>query len=401
MPPDDASRPGVIDPFHVLAGHSSYFPPVELLIDSQAGGFARPFHSPQGLPATVPISVVNGFLSGAAPETVSRLAGYSGIAHELLDQPAARVTQAQFSTLYRLLATELDDEMPGIFSRPLRNGTLKYLCLSLLDAPRLEVALHRFGQFFHLILDDFRLRSRRDGRGGYVELQPNPHGPGVSVLGCELMLKLVHGVASWLIRQRIPLDAVDFDFARPPASSDHLYLFPGPVRFDCGHTRLCFDATWLDQPIRQRKQDLERFLSRAPEDWIFVALTEQLTCHRVAQYVAENLPMTPNIEVAAAALHCSVRTLCRRLAAEGTSFQSIKDEVRRDVAIDRLTRTDDAIAAIAFDVGFDNPTAFHRAFRHWTGSTPTAYRRAPSGHVVALPPVFHALSELPADLAID
>jgi AraC-like DNA-binding protein len=49
--------------------------------------------------------------------------------------------------------------------------------------------------------------------------------------------------------------------------------------------------------------------------------------------------------------------------------------VRRDIAIQRLTRSDDAIAAIAYDVGFDNPTAFHRAFRHWTGSTPNAYRR--------------------------
>ncbi|MEA3156254.1 MAG: hypothetical protein QOK44_3843, partial [Betaproteobacteria bacterium] len=59
---------------------------------------------------------------------------------------------------------------------------------------------------------------------------------------------------------------------------------------------------------------------------------------------------------------------------EGTTFQAIKDEVRRDIAIQRLTRSDDAISAIAYDVGFDDPTAFHRAFRHWTGSTPAAYR---------------------------
>jgi AraC-like DNA-binding protein len=71
-----------------------------------------------------------------------------------------------------------------------------------------------------------------------------------------------------------------------------------------------------------------------------------------------------------------VRTLCRRLAAEATTFQAIKDEVRRDIAIQRLTRSGDAIAEIAYDVGFDNPTAFHRAFRHWTGSTPNTYRRA-------------------------
>jgi AraC-like DNA-binding protein len=129
-------------------------------------------------------------------------------------------------------------------------------------------------------------------------------------------------------------------------------------------------------PIRQRKPDLKKFLARAPEDWIFVSFAEQLVCHRVRQFVADCLPGTPTIDDVAQHLHFSVRTLCRRLAAEATTFQAIKDEVRRDIAIQRLTRSGDAIAEIAYDVGFDNPTAFHRAFRHWTGSTPNTYRRA-------------------------
>jgi AraC-like DNA-binding protein len=327
------------------------------------------------LSATVPISVVNGFLSGAGREAVAQFAERSGIPHELLSQPGARVTQEQFSTLYRLLAMELDDEMPGILGRPLRNGTLKYLCLSLLDAARLEIALHRFGQFFHLILDDFRLVSRRDATHGYVDLVPNPGLPPVSMLGCEMVLKLVHGVASWLIAQKIPLAHVDFAFARPREASDHLYLFPGPVRFGCESNRIVFDAAYLDMPVRQRKADLRKFLDRAPEDWIFVSFAEQMTCHRVRQCVAERLPATPTVEEVAHTLHHSVRTLCRRLASEGTTFQAIKDEVRRDIAIQRLTRSGDAISEIAYDVGFDNPTAFHRAFRHWTGSTPNAYRK--------------------------
>jgi AraC-like DNA-binding protein len=97
----------------------------------------------------------------------------------------------------------------------------------------------------------------------------------------------------------------------------------------------------------------------------------------VRQAIVERLPAAPTVEEVADALHFSVRTLCRRLVSEGTTFQAIKDEVRRDIAIQRLTRSDDPIAAIAYDVGFDNPTAFHRAFRNWTGSTPAAYRKTP------------------------
>ncbi|CAL8475608.1 AraC family transcriptional regulator (plasmid) [Caballeronia sp. S22] len=265
--------------------------------------------------------------------------------------------------------------MPGIFSRPLRNGTLKYLCLSLLDAPRLEVALHRLSQFMHLLLDEFTFRFRREGTLCRVELKATPNGPPLTELGRELMLKLAHGVASWLVGQKIPLTEVEFDFSSPPRASDYLYLFPGPVRFGCASTFMAFDAAYLDMSIRQRKSDLGSFLSRAPEDWIFVSFAEQMVCHRVRHYIAGSLPAAPTIELAARDLHFSVRTLCRRLSAEGTSFQMIKDEVRRDIAIQRLTRSTDAIHIIAYDIGFDDPTAFYRAFRHWTGSTPQAYRR--------------------------
>jgi AraC-like DNA-binding protein len=333
------------------------------------------------LEATVSMSFVHGFLCGVDRATMTQFAGRAGIAPELLSQPGARVTQEQFSTLYRLLAMELDDEMPGIFSRPLRNGLLKYLCLSLLDASKLEVALNRFGQFFHLILDDFRLQTRRDAQFGYVEMLVDPNRSPVRPLGRELMLKLAHGVASWLIWKKIPLAEVSFDFPRPARAGDHLYLFPGPISFGAVGTRIAFDVAFLDLPIRRRKSDLNTFLARAPEDWIFVSFGAQMVCHRVRQFVADSLPKIPTIEDVALEVHHSVRTLCRRLAAEGTNFQSIKDEVRRDIAIQKLTRSQDAIASIAFEVGFDSASAFHRAFRHWTGSTPNAYRTTIStGH---------------------
>jgi AraC-like DNA-binding protein len=327
------------------------------------------------LSATVPISIANGFLSGAQRSAVARLAEKSGIPHGLLRKPDARVTPQQFSLLYRLLAAELDDEMPGIFSRPMRRGSLKFLCLSLLDAASLEVALHRFCQFFHLILDDFRVYSDRSNGLGYIELRESSMRSPATPLGKMLMLKLAHGVASWLVRENIPLGATSFDFPPPAQASDYLYLFPGPVQFSCETSRVVFAESFLDLPVRQRKIDLRRFLDRAPEDWIFVSAATQITCLSVRQRILSALPDVPTTGAVARDLFCSERTLCRKLADEGTSFQAIKDEVRRDLAIRTLTQTDASISEIASTVGFDNPTAFHRAFRRWTGSTPAAYRR--------------------------
>ena len=72
------------------------------------------------------------------------------------------------------------------------------------------------------------------------------------------------------------------------------------------------------------------------------------------------------------------RTLIRKLDADGTSFQTIKDGLRRDIAIRRLQTGDASIEAIAQDVGFASAASFHKAFHRWTGATPSAYRRQTS-----------------------
>jgi len=68
-------------------------------------------------------------------------------------------------------------------------------------------------------------------------------------------------------------------------------------------------------------------------------------------------------------------TLQRRLTKEGTSFQSLKDELRRDVAIVRLNATAVSVAELAQKLGFNDSGAFQRAFKGWTGSAPGAYRK--------------------------
>jgi AraC-like DNA-binding protein len=75
-------------------------------------------------------------------------------------------------------------------------------------------------------------------------------------------------------------------------------------------------------------------------------------------------------------LHSSPQTLRRHLREEGSSFQELKDHLRRDLAIYHLGRDELSIQAITEQLGFSEPSAFHRAFKKWTGLTPGAYRAA-------------------------
>lgn len=327
--------------------------------------------------ATVPISLVCDLLTGVADKTtvVEQAIEQSGIARELLGMAAARVTVDQFAELYRRLALLLDDETPGFFSRPLRGGTLKFLCLSMLDAANLNIALHRFVSYFRLLLDDLAFEvSREEGmtRIALIEIQA-PRSP--RTLVHELLLKLVHGVASWMIGRKIPLLQVDFAFARPARASEYIYLYPGPARFEQAQTALYISPEYLQATIRQDKYALSRFLHRAPADWIYVSFSERLLAHRVRDYLEPRLAAAPTLAAVADALHLSVRTLSRRLLDEGTTFKAVKDELRRDMAILSLTKSEQAIAAVGAAIGFEDHATFSRAFKQWTGSSPGAYRR--------------------------
>jgi AraC-like DNA-binding protein len=82
----------------------------------------------------------------------------------------------------------------------------------------------------------------------------------------------------------------------------------------------------------------------------------------------------PGPEQVAARLSISPQTLRRKLAAERTSFQRVRDQLRRDVAVSALARGDASIEQLSERLGFSEPSAFHRAFRRWTGATPRAYQ---------------------------
>lgn len=331
---------------------------------------------PAGSPPTISMAYVHAVCTAmeVPPATMAALLERVGIASGLLQQRTARLTEAQFAALYRLVVAYADDEMPRLFSRPLRPGALKFTCLSLLDARNLAVALHRWSHVLHLLQDDFTLEVDPAQPICRVALIESPAARPCKPVALDLMLKLIHGVASWLIGRRIPLIRVDFSFERPAFAAEYQALYPGPVRFDQPCTAMHLEAGYLQMPVRRTKPELNEFLRRAPEDWLFVSFKDELLSQRLREHLARQLPRTLTAEDAAAALHVSTRTLHRRLGEEGTSFQRVKDELRRDIAVQKLTRTREPMSAIAAELGFDSTASFHRAFKGWTGDTPGVYR---------------------------
>lgn len=299
----------------------------------------------------------------------------AAIPQSLLYQPDARLTRQQYVALYRIVAATLDDEMLGLWSRPIRTGTLKYLMLSLLDAPTVLVALNRFVRFWNLLLDDYRLQISTKNNLVRLALMERTPGTKVNPFGHELMMKLIHGIASWLLGREIILNRIEFGFAKPTHVEDYTFLYPGEVSFDAGITGIYFSYKDCAELFKREKHELWAFLKRAPEDWTFGAFHRASIAAKTREYLEQNFAQPVTIQDLAQTLHSSVRTLNRRFAAEGTHFQAVKDGLRRDIAVHRLTNSNTNIAVLASDLGFSDATGFCRAFKHWTGSSPSDYRK--------------------------
>lgn len=290
-------------------------------------------------------------------------------------QPLGRVTHDQIVRLYQLVATETGDEMMGLWSRPVRSGALKLLCTSVRGASSLSAALFRFTSFWNLVLDDCHMSLETGEDRLQIVLEPQGGG-GQHRFGHMLLLKLAHGIASWVAGRELPLREVSFAFQRPDFAEDYPILFPAPVRFGEASSSLTFDGTLDRLPVSRSEAEMQEFLIRAPRDWIFTSFREHAVMLRVRELLLQSERLSCNLEDAARALNLTPRTLIRRLEAENTSFQEIKDGLRRDIAIRDLSLGSKSIEAVSQDVGFASAANFHRAFKRWTGTTPGSYRRS-------------------------
>ncbi len=126
----------------------------------------------------------------------------------------------------------------------------------------------------------------------------------------------------------------------------------------------------LAEPPRVTAKGPEGGMARAPSGF-------ETTTKRLHRLLGEELcGGSPTLEHLAARLHMSARTLHRRLAEEGTTFRRVVTDVRRELAERHLREQRLAIGEIGFLLGFSEASAFHRAFKRWTGWPPLAYRRA-------------------------
>lgn len=328
-----------------------------------------------------------GFLHTALSPIAAKGLDVDAFLHEagvLLPRPETdecRVSPATIRRLWTGLARHLDDELLGVDSRPMRGGSFSMLCETLVHCGTLDKALMHMVRFVNLILDDFRCDLQRQGDEVRLTVQLRSVRAGPRVFGHEVLLAMHHGIACWLVGRQIEVRMAEFAYPEPLHSSGCHEIFVGPVRFDAEVSAFRFCAACMEWPVIQNFDTVKRFVRRAPAN-LFVRYENRdgLSAKILGRLRSVERTEWPDFKTFAQVLNLTPSTLRRRLEDEGQSFRALKDQLRKDLAVDYLRDASKGIADIATDLGYSEASAFYRAFKKWTGARPTEYRQRMLGH---------------------
>ncbi|WLG53491.1 AraC family transcriptional regulator [Pseudomonas sp. FP1742] len=322
---------------------------------------------------------------GENPQRLQAVLEESGIDPALIQQPTARVPATAFAALWLIQIRELRDEFFGLDSHGMPPGSFALICRALIQEPDLHKALRQCLSNFALFLRDFRGTLTVRGKRAVISLESCAQDDNFSRFGEETFLVLIVSLLCWLGGRRIPIDRADFRQVRVPLSDDGL-LWGSNLTFGAERTEIEFASRYLQLPVVQDLASLKVFLRTAPQ-WLVIRFRN---ADGLGAQVRQRLRNThysqwPTLQAFALEQHLSPSTFRRKLEREGCSYQEIKDEVRRAVAIEQLRKSPMSIGEIAELTGFQETSAFHRAFKKWTGDSPGRYRQKSGGPLVMAP----------------
>ena len=330
---------------------------------------------------TVNPLVIRNLLSELDPGRMDLKSALANCGLEVSDvfESTKRIPVSAAVRLLQVCRVASGDEFLGLLARPIPKGYFRHSVLSCLHQRTLGHALKRYidfgNTFFNSLSFDLLIK---DGLAKFI-IRRLPSGSVKNNVAIDTALAVMHRQAGWICDQHIIINRVRLDYPAPEYAAEYRYLFYGAgVDFAQDEISLGFEQKYLDLPIVQTEAGAERFVRRAPLD-IYLRQdvygeTSRMIREKIKLSITNEPTMTALQEIADQ-LKISSQTLRRRLAAEGTSFNQLKSQVRRDIAMNALGDTSLSIELVAELTGYSEPAAFIKAFKIWTDMTPARFRK--------------------------
>lgn len=312
---------------------------------------------------------------GVSPDPVFRAAG---LALSVAQDPDLRIPLRMEERLWDAAAEASADPLFGLHAaESIRSGRFDVLDYVIRTAATLRESLQRLARYNRLLHDVATFTLVPRGSELRVEHGLDALVRAASPHAAEFTMASLVVVGRQLLPE-LRVASVEFAHPRRGPASEYERVFGASPAFGAPSNAVCFPADLLDLPLPAADPVLSSIVT-AHADRVLDAMVvpDEPLVAQVRRLAATTLAAgVPSLSKVARELHLSDRTLQRRLLAEGHRFEHVVEEVRRDLAMRYLADRSLALGEVAYLLGFSESSAFHRAFKRWTGTTPTAFRSA-------------------------
>lgn len=301
----------------------------------------------------------------------------SGLPASLSSDALARVPVRNQSEFLDLAADALKDDLLGFhLALSFDFRALGFIYYVVSSAETLAEALANEEEYSAILNEPVRLRSSRTG-GISVELSYEGLDPHLDRHFSEFWITgTLKQCRDFTSRELVPTSATMVHL-RPGKVPEMDRYFGREVVFGADRDLLEFGKDTADLPLVTHDPHLHQLLRRLQSSGATVRAPEPESLQlRVEKAIAARLRYgTVTIDAIASDLGTSARTLTRKLAEEGASFSGILDGVRASLAVRYMRNGEIVMSQLAWLLGYREPSTLVRAFRRWTGKTPTEFWR--------------------------
>ena len=311
----------------------------------------------------------------AAGLDIDALFAEAGLELAVLSDADARFPTEGISHLWQLAVTRSGNPAIGLAnSSVVKPGSFDVVAYAMMSSPNLRGALERAVRYVDVLSNAATLALADDHEGHRLILELFGGKHPVPRQRFEFDLMTLLSFFRWVTNRDLRPLAFELRFPPPADLQPYQDAFKCPLRFNAPVNALLFAGADVTLPLPTAHADLAELHERVACEHL-QRLDPAQTCHRTRAVIIRHLqdgePRRPQI---ATILGMSERTLHRRLAAEGTSFQRLLDDTRRELAQHYLGQRNVSLADTAYLLGFSDQSSFFRASRRWFGSSPRDYR---------------------------
>lgn len=286
-----------------------------------------------------------------------------------------RYSQEQVTALWIAASRATADPVFGLkVARHVRPSTFHVVGYAMSCSETLRRAGERFARYSRIVSDAALVLFEEVPGGVSLTVDLNPQGARPVYHTIDTILAGFHHLCEWILGEEIAPVLVRMQHCAPGNPQPYLDVFHCPVIFDQPRNEIVYSNEVIDRPIPSANEEMAHVLDEMAANHIDRRQTQRFSA-RVRQVLLGQLPKGfPSRQKTASLLGVTERTLLRRLADEGTTFQDVLERLRENLAFDYLRRPELTSEEIAFLLGFSSNSSFSRAFMRWTGERPTAWR---------------------------